>query len=188
MSWSGLFRKVMLVAAFCLPPMLNAAEVSRSLPVSLEDTSGQRVTIATLTLTPVPDGWTYRLDLNNARFADRFLSMRPFLCLEDPVYSLCYLPYPYALERKITRTNLVDLEYELLFIQRRTTEYGISARSGIYYRLTWNGDRIEGRLHEVDLDILAVPPEAGVKRPIGAQDIYEAQGGRHVWPKLVIGQ
>lgn len=189
MSLSTFFRYATLVLALCLPLMTNAGDGVRQLSVSLEDSSGRHVRIGTLTITPVAEGegWSYRLDMNRSHFEERFLSMRPFICLEGPVYSLCHLPYPYPLERRITKTDLVDLEYDLLFIQKRTAEYGIDAHKGVYYRLMWNNDRIEGQVYETDLDKLAVPPEAGVKRPIAAQDLYEVDAGRHAWPKIVIG-
>lgn len=184
---SAFFRHAILVLAFCLSLAASAGDEVRQLPVSLEDSSGQQMRIGTLMLTPVKEGWSYHLDMDRSCFEERFLSMRPFICLEGRVYSLCHLSYPYPLERRITKTDLVDLEYDLLFIQKRTAEYGIDAHKGVYYRLTWNNDRIEGRVYETDLDKLAVPPEAGVKRPIAAQDLYEADAGRHAWPKIVIG-
>ncbi|MDO8346763.1 MAG: hypothetical protein Q7S85_02590 [Rugosibacter sp.] len=186
MLLSAFFRHAILVLGLCLSLAASAGD-GVQLPVSLEDSSGRHVRIGTLTMTPVAGGWSYRLDMNRSHFEERFLSMRPFICLEGPVYSLCHLSYPYPLERRITKTDLVDLEYDLLFIQKRTAEYGIDAHKGVYYRLTWNNDRIEGRVYETDLDKLAVPPEAGVKRPIAAQDLYEADAGRHAWPKIVIG-
>lgn len=187
MSPVAFFRHAMLVLALCLPLAAHAGDGVRQLSVSLEDSSGQQVRIGTLTLTPVEEGWSYRLEMNRLRFEERFLSMRPFICLEGPGYSLCYLSYPYPLKRRITKTDLVDLEYDLLFIQKSTAEYGINVHKGVYYRLAWSNDRIEGRLYETDLDRLAVPPEAGVKRPIEVQDLYEAETGRHAWPKIVIG-
>lgn len=180
-------RHVTLALVLCLPLAANAGDEVRKLPVSLTDASGQQVRIGTLTLTPTKEGWSYHLDMDRLRFEERFLSMRPFICLEGPVYSLCHLSYPYPLARKITKADLMDLEYDLLFIQKRTAEYGIDVHKGVYYRLTWNNDRIEGRAHETDLDKLAVPPEAGVKRPIGISDLFEVEAGRHPWPGVVIG-
>lgn len=160
----------------------------KRLPILLQRASGEPLRIGTVVLRPADDGWNYRVDLERTRFEERFLAMRPFICLEEGDYSLCHLAYPYPLERKITRQNLVDLEYDLLFIQKRTSEYGINAHKGIYYRLAWQDKRIEGRLYETDLDRLAVPPDAGVKRPITDQDLYEVEGSRHTWLKIVIGE
>lgn len=160
----------------------------RRLPVLLQSASGVPLRIGTLVLSPANDGWNYRVELDRARFEERFLAMRPFICLEEGGYSLCHLSYPYPLERRITRQDLVDLEYDLLFIQKQTAEYGIDAHKGIYYRLAWKDKRIEGRLYETDLDRLAVPPDADVKRPITEQELYEVEGSRHAWPKIVIGE
>lgn len=181
------FRNVTFAWALCLSLAANAGDETRKLPISLTDASGQQARIGTLTLTPAKNGWNYHLDMDRARFEERFLSMRPFICLEGPVYSLCHLPYPYTLEHKITKEDLGDLEYDLLFIQKRTAEYGIDAHKGVYYRLTWINDRIEGQVYETDLDRLAIPPEPGVKRPIGVSDLFEVDTGRHPWPRIVIG-
>lgn len=185
-----LFRSVLVLVVLGRVYAAGAAEGVRQLPVALEDAAGKRLPIATLTLSPLADrtGWSYRLSLDNKHFEDRFLNMRPFVCIENGDYTLCYLGYPYALERRITTSDLADLEYDLLFIQKRTTDYGIDAHKGIYYRLRWQGDRIEGRLHETDLDRLAVPPEPGVKRPITESDLYEADTARHAWPRIIIGE
>ena len=158
------------------------------LPILLQRASGEPLRIGTVVLSPADDGWNYRMELDRSRFEERFLAMRPFICLEEGDYSLCHLAYPYSLRRKLTRSDLVDLEYDLLFIQKRAAEYGINAHKGIYYRLAWKDKRIEGRLYETDLDRLAVPPDAGVERPILEQDLYEADASRHTWPRIVIGE
>ncbi len=113
--------------------------------------------------------------------------MRPFQCLDGPSYSLCHLPYPYALERRLTTTDLADLEYELLFLRKLPGEYGIDPRNGVYYRLAWREGGIEGRVFEADLSKLAVPPAEGVKRPVTAEDLYEPEPGRHWLPRIAIG-
>lgn len=181
-------RHGLLVVGLSLALAANAANEVRKLPVSLVDASGQKVHIGTLVLTPSQEGWSYRMDMDKQHFEERFLSMRPFICLEGSVYALCHLTYPYRLERRITKTDLVDLEYDLLFIQKRTAEYGIDAHKGVYYRLAWKNDHIEGQAYETDLDRLAIPPEAGITRPIGMSDLFEIEAGRHPWPGVFIGE
>lgn len=190
MQAGRVFRSALMLLLLGWMGAATATEGARQLQVTLEDASGKRFPIATLMLSPLADGkgWSYRMSLDNKRFEDRFLNMRPFVCIENGDYTLCYLGYPYALERKITTDDLADLEYDLLFIRKRTTDYGIDAHKGVYYRLHWEGDRIVGRVYETDLDRLAVPPEPGVRRPIVESDLYETDPARHAWPRIVIGE
>jgi hypothetical protein len=43
-----------------------------------------------------------------------------------------------------------------------------------------------GDLHEADYNVLAVPPEAGVTRPVGHQDLSRAQPGQHSFDRIEI--
>jgi|GEM_PF-828138 len=113
-------------------------------------------------LTVEADGKRYQLSMNEAAFGDYFLSMRPFKCMDDGNDMLCHLPYPYPLKREISATSLVALEHEFLFIRRRPADYGIDPWNGLYYRLQRSGDGFVGRAYEVDLNILAAPPEGDV--------------------------
>ncbi|WP_229130454.1 hypothetical protein, partial [Ancylomarina sp. 16SWW S1-10-2] len=100
--------------------------------------------------------------------------------------SLCYLNYPYQNNHFISSDDLVDLEYDLLFIRRKSTDYGIDPWHGSYYKMQWEGDSIVGEVHEADLDILAAPPEDGSLRPIKESDLTPAELDRFWLPKLVI--
>lgn len=156
----------------------------RRLGIHLHPRQGEPIALGTLTLIPRESGYDYALQLDSPRFTDQFLSMRPFRCLAGPGEMLCHLPYPYSLTRHITDDDLTDLEYDLLFLRKSASEYGINAYNGVYYRLRWDGDGLRGELHEVDLNPLAVPPEAGETRPIRAGDLYEADPGAHWLPEI----
>jgi hypothetical protein len=113
-------------------------------------------------------------------FKDHFLSMRPFKCLEG-VKFYCHLPYPYEWKGEITATDLTDLEYALLFVQKDPTAYGINLWNGIYYRLTLDGSgKITGALNEVDMDNLASPPASSNYRPL-TEDMLTAVPGDGQW-------
>ena len=58
--------------------------------------------------------------------------------------------------------------------------------NGVYYRLSPDGDRLVGALHEMDMDLLSAPPEAGVMRPLRDIDIEESDPDSHWLPVLVI--
>jgi hypothetical protein len=127
------------------------------------------------------------VELDDSRFAEKFLSMRPFRCIDGTKQTVCHLPYPYPLKDRITADNLSDLEYRLLFLHKGPTDYGIDAWNGIYYKLSIsNQGQVTGALHEADFNVLAAPPEKPFSRPIGTADLEEGEPGRHRFPKLII--
>ena len=154
--------------------------------ITLHPHNGAPINMGTLTLTAKDQGYHYQLSLQDALFSDHFLSMRPFRCMQGPEYMLCYLPYPYPKTQRINRDDLTDLEYDLLFIRKYPSEFGIDAWNGVYYRLKWVQAHIHGELQEVDLNILAVPPEDGVTRPITLDDLTPGDPDSHWLPTLRI--
>lgn len=127
----------------------------------------------------------YSLTWNDAMFEDAFLSMRPFKCLTGPQKHWCRVPYPYDNPRDLSG-DLVDLEYDLLFLWKGAGEYGINMWNGVYYRLAPEGDRLIGTMHEMDMNILAAPPEDGVLRPVEAKDLELAEPDGHWLSRLII--
>jgi hypothetical protein len=160
-------------------PGASMAEEHR---VVLRDALGAGMEIARLHV--APDG-AYTLRMAEAGFTDHFLSMRPFKCLEGPDKHWCHVPYPYENARNIS-ADLVDLEYDLLFIWKGASEYGIDTLNGIYYVLAPTGAGFTGAVHEIDLGLLAVPPAPGELRPVAAGDLHEADPDSHWLPHLEI--
>ena len=129
----------------------------------------------------------YALEWDDAKFEEHFLSMRPFRCFEGQQKYWCRVPYPYEIRRQISAGDLTDLEYDTLFIWKGATEYGINMWNGVYYKLESVGDgALAGRLHEIDMERLAVPPEAGNLRPVREQDLEEGEPSSHWLPTIVI--
>ncbi|MEL7046252.1 MAG: hypothetical protein AAGL66_14750 [Pseudomonadota bacterium] len=135
------------------------------------DNGDDVLNIATLSVTALDEDDGYTLNFSEALFGDYFLSMRPFRCITHSDKMLCHLPYPYENRRRLGRDALTDLEYDLLFIARSPTEYGINPWNGRYFHLRWEGEAIHGQLHETDLDILAAPPEGDNLRPLADVDM-----------------
>ena len=173
-------RIIPAAALMMWPLFCHAADVDGK-TVYLEAADGTRIEIATLA---GPTG-SYAMTLNDAVFTDHFLSMRPFRCIEGPDKTWCHVPYPYEITRDIS-TELTDLEYDFLFVWKGRTDYGINMWNGVYYRLTPEGDDLVGRMHEMNMDMLAVPPEAGELRPIRDIDLEEADPESHWLPVLRI--
>lgn len=164
----------------CLIVATTAAADSQS--VFLEAQDGSRIRIATLT---IADGGDYQVEMEDTPFSDHFLSMRPFRCLEGPKKHWCHIPYPYDINRNIS-ADLIDLEYDFLFLWKGATEYGINMWNGVYYKLEEHDGHLIGTLHEMDMDLLSAPPEAGNLRPLEATDLHESDPESHWLPRMVI--
>lgn len=171
---------------------ISAAAYGQALPVGdkviyLHDQSGARHPIASIQFAPAQDGSSsYSLSIQDAGFGDYFLSMRPFQCLEGAQKHWCYVPYPYENARTIRADDLTDLEYDLLFIWKGATEYGINMWNGVYYDLDLRDGTITGTLSEMSMDVLSVPPAPENTRPIRSADIHPADPDSHWLPFLVI--
>ena len=175
-----------MLATFLFSASALAAPLEGEKTVSLKTLGGETVTVADITFTPDGDGATYEITMRESPFTDHFLSMRPFKCLEGAAKHWCHVPYPYDIRRRVTADDLTDLEYDLLFLWKGATEYGINMWNGVYYRLEADGDRLVGRLHEMDMDTLSAPPEAGNLRPVREQDLEESDPDSHWLPVVVV--
>ena len=121
--------------------------------------------IGSLQLSRQGDTFTFTFAMDETKFSDQFLSMRPFKCLDGDVM-ICHLAYPYQKNFHISSADLIDLEYEFLFIARSPSEYGIDPYNGRYYKLSIDDGEIKGTIYAVDLNLLAAPPEDGDLRPL----------------------
>jgi len=132
------------------------------------------------------DRVTYEIEFEEGVFSDEFLSMRPFKCIHKSGQMICHLVYPYKKQGYIREQDLVDLEYDLLFLHKGVDEYGINPWNGLYYDLKAGEDGLVGILKEVDLNVLAAPPEAGVLRPVTEDMLYDSEPEKHLFPGLTI--
>ena len=154
--------------------------------ISFIDNDNNAIEIGRITFTHNNVKTTYEITLNENVFQKEFLNMRPFQCLHQPKQILCHLEYPYKKLGYITRDDLMDLEYDLLFLHKTPAEYGIDAWNGLFYLLTATENGIEGTLNEVDLRVLIAPPEDGTLRPVTRNMLYEADPSKHIFPKILI--
>ncbi len=153
--------------------------------VLFETEGGESLELGTLELSRSGDEWQFSFSLEDSNFSDRFLSMRPFKCIDGkPTY--CRLAYPYDRPRTITADNFVNLEYEFLFIVRSPTEYGIDPYNGRYYVIRQQGGILVGEPRAVDLNILAAPPDAGITHPITEAELDPIEVETERFPRLLI--
>lgn len=155
--------------------------------IFLVDTAGQEYEIGSVTFSAKEGATGIAVEMQDEKFSEKFLSMRPFRCVDGKKQTVCHLVYPYELKDSITDQDLSDLEYRLLFLHKGPTEYGIDAWNGLYYKLSITEDsKLVGVLHEADFNVLAAPPDVAFSRPIGEADLTEGEAGRHRFPGLII--
>lgn len=166
----------------------NTSSFLSTATIYLIDTAGDETAIGTLEVGAETDGQSgFTVTIDNDVFSEHFLSMRPFRCLQGSDEWFCYLPYPYELRNTITPTDLSDLEYQLLFLRKTPSEFGIDAWNGLYYKLALHEDgSITGTLLEGDLNVLQSPPDDTYAKPIVLDEFIEASTDKRLYPSLVI--
>ncbi len=185
------FPSLLWVAFFTLSLSVCAHAASK-LPsgkrdIALVAADGVSKRIGSVVFTPKEDGAEISVSIDGADFQDEFLSMRPFRCLPDRKEVWCHLAYPYKLRGRVTASDLTDLEYALLFLFKPPGDYGINAWNGLYFKLSLGADGvISGAVHEVDLNVLAVPPEQDFARPVRAPDLNEVDPDSHRFARVEI--
>lgn len=180
------FIKAFFLTFFLAYSPFVLADFSGVKGIFLKEHSGDLVQIGTIRFTRAGEGYDYSITFDDRPFEDQFLSMRPFKCLMGRVQVVCYVEYPYKNPKYIDQESLTSLEYDLLFLHKSPTEYGINLWNGNYYTLSIEGDSIVGKLSEVDMNILSAPPEDGSERPITHDDLFEADLENQRFPELII--
>lgn len=167
----------------------GAAEFDGTHRLVLGNAAGERVDIGSITFRSLgPDRWQFDIKLDETRFEERFLAMRPFKCLTGPTQQICH--FPYGAEREFTRGDLVPLEYALLFLHKKPASVNIDARDGVYYKLQWSAAgakaALTGKLWDADFTPIIVPEGSDRRRPVSAANLFEAHAGSHWLPQLYI--
>ena len=177
--WAAFALTVTSTAAVAAPLEGNRA-------VMLHPTSGDSIKVADVTFDPSGDTATYKIEWNDDAFSDYFLSMRPFKCVPGPEKLWCRVPYPYDIVRTVSEDDLTDLEYDLMFVWKNEGEYGINLWNGVYYDLAVDGDTLVGVMQDIDMNVLASPPEDGNLRPVTPGDLEEADVDSAWLPRLTL--
>jgi hypothetical protein len=182
-----------LASTAWLPSGPAAAGESKALSpgersITLVAADGTRLPVGRISLAAREGGgFGLTVKLDGPEFTDEFLSMRPFRCLTVSREMWCHLPYPYETSGIVRDGDLVDLEYALLFLFKPPTAYGIDAWNGLYFKLTVEPDgSIAGTVNEVNLDVLATPPNDRAARVIGHGDLTPVGLGSHAFARVEI--
>ncbi|HWS12787.1 MAG TPA: hypothetical protein VN279_08320 [Rhodocyclaceae bacterium] len=173
-----------VTATFCV----HAAEFSGVKAIRLANPAGEAHEIGKVTFTPLGNGRSaFRITLDPS-LQEYFLAMRPFLCLTGPQQRLCH----FGVEREppeVSASDLVPLEYALMFMRTAPTSLHVNPFNGVIYKMQIKGQRIEGRLYELDMDPFITPDSVPVerrKRPVAESDLIPADPASHWLPLLVI--
>jgi len=177
-----LFLLALLISGWVL------ADFPEKAGIYLVDSAQQETRIGDVMFSEASDkDVAIRVSIDTDVFTDHFLSMRPFRCIEGDSEWFCYLEYPYDLRSTITKEDLSDLEYQLLFIRKTPSEFGIDAWNGLYYKLAIEADdTITGRLLEGDLNSLQSPPSEKYAKPVDLEEFIPGDKNRRLFPTLRI--
>ncbi len=153
--------------------------------IYLVSTSGELTQVATVEFVPNNDNIAYTVSIIDKPFENQFLSMRPFQCVMGAKQVMCHVPYPYEKKGVVTKGDLSDLSFDLLFLHKSPSEYGINMWNGIFYKLAVVNNQIEGIVFEVDMNILATAPD-NLDEPFAEDEIFEADESNYVYPRVLI--
>lgn len=153
--------------------------------ISLLDNKGKKLFIGSINLSTNGTETSYQINLNHEQFTDHFLSMKEMKCIEGPEL-WCHLAYPYNNPRKISTIDFRWLSHDLLFMYKRSSEFGANFNQGIYYDFKRESGRLIGTAMAIDLNLLAAPPEDKINPPITIHDIDEIELSNRWLPKIII--
>ena len=162
---------VLILAMFVSPVSYSASTLTGSKTINLIAKDGQRIAIGTIEFSPSAEKIKYQLHMDHTRFKDYFLSMKEMKCLEGPEL-WCHIRYPYPQPRTITSDDLRWLEHDLLFMFKKSNEFGANFWNGVYYSMTIKEGVIVGEAQAIDLNLLSAPPE-DLDTPFYSQDLRD---------------
>ncbi len=177
---SGCLRLVLLAFSMVWSASSFTSELDGQYQIVVSGSDGGELALGQVAI----ENAQLTIDLIEEPFSNHFLSMRPFRCMDLERQMWCHLPYPYEKPNAVSVEDLRSLEYEFLFIHRSATDYGIDAWNGLYFLMSVSDGDISGAIREVDLNILASPPEKGVVWPITSDDLHESEPDRHQFNQI----
>ena len=165
-----------------------AGGLSGTRQIVLSNASGERHVIGQVQFSDAGKGKsTFEVQMNET-MEDYFLAMRPFLCLTGSWQRLCWFPVKNEASI-ISDQDLLPLEYALMFMRSKPKDLAMNPFNGLYYKLRRDGDKLVGKLYEIDMEPFIVPdsrPPGERKRPLKPVDFNDADAGSNWLPILSI--
>lgn len=153
--------------------------------IVLHTRDGKDIVIGTASFVPRGEESVFDIKFDDKKFAQYFLSMREFKCVEGAEI-MCHVPYPYANPRTVRAKNLGWLEHALLFIYKRPNDYGARMANGLIYTLTITDKGLTGTPQSIDLDEIAIPPDNLTAPFYSADHRYDIEPGARWIKSLTI--
>jgi hypothetical protein len=178
-----IFLLISLLLTFTCASHAMAAELSGSKTATLISNSGEKIIIGKVAFSQTAKGTQAVFTADPKVFEERFLAMRPFICLDGDKHSYCH--YPYRSPQIITDKDLTDLEYQFMFLRKPRNSVSLDPNSGLYYEIKKTANGFEGALREVDMTPIIVP-EGDMTRPIKRENLFTSDPSGHWLPRLVI--
>ncbi len=156
--------------------------------IVLSNPAGEQVNIGTVTFADAGNAQSRFTVAIAPEFGEYFLAMRPFRCLAGKTQQLCWFPVNRE-PQVISATDLVPLEYALMFMRTKPASLHLNPFNGVYYKMAWSDEGLTGTVQDVDMDPFitpdAVPLERRV-RPLRPQDLSPGDPRSHWLPTLTI--
>ncbi len=174
----------------CLAALTTAvaAPLTGQRAIVLSNAAGERHTIGQVSFSDAGHGKSaFKITMAD-NMQEYFLAMRPFLCLTGPVQRLCWFPV-HNEAALVSDDDWLPLEYALMFMRTRATDLHVNPFNGMYYQLRRDGERLTGRLYEVDMAPFIAPdimPVEERQRPLKPTDFTEGDPGSNWLPILSI--
>ena len=187
-QWLRRLWWLLALMAACQALSATAAPLSGERRIVLSNAAGERHVIGHVRFADAGGGRSSFEVVMAESLQEYFLAMRPFLCLTGPVQRLCWFPVKNE-AALVSPGDLLPLEYALMFMRTRTHDLHVNPFNGLYYRLQIEGDRLVGRLYEVDMAPFIAPdilPVEQRRRPLKPADFFEADPGSNWLPLLTI--
>jgi hypothetical protein len=172
-----------LLVTLTFAPHAKATELSGSKTAALVSNSGEKIIIGKVVFTQTAKGTQAVFTADSKVFEERFLAMRPFICLDGDKHSYCH--FPYRSPQIISDKDLTDLEYQFMFLRKPRNAVSLDPTNGLYYELKKTANGFEGVIREVDMTPIIVP-EGDMTRPIKRENLFTSDPSGHWLPKLVI--
>lgn len=149
--------------------------------VYLHDKQGNSINIGQLY---VHEDGQFSFERRDEAFTDHFLSMKEMKCLEGPEL-WCHIAYPYPLNRDFN-ADKAWLSHDLLFMYKKSNQFGAKLWQGVYYKFTHEDGRLIGYANGVDLNEIASAPDQ-TDTPFYNESYMEPHNSEERWlPTLTI--
>jgi hypothetical protein len=174
---------LLIIFSFLCQP-LHANELSTHTQIKqvhLHDNQGKSINIGQLHVQA--DG-QFTFERRDEVFSDHFLSMKEMKCIEGPEL-WCHIAYPYPLNRDFN-ADKAWLSHDLLFMYKKSNQFGAMMWQGVYYKFTQEDGRLIGYANGVDLSEIASAPEQ-IHTPFYDESYMEPHNAQERWlPTLTI--